>query len=174
MPVLPLQQTSASKIAQRKGPHVMSPERNAMTLVRRRFLQLAAVATAASGATGVVLAQAPQGGPKLTQILRNDLQGQDQKVQETIVNVLEMAPGVGAPWHMHPDAQEVLFVIEGTLTVEIEGQGTRVLKAGEIALMPANIAHLARNDGSGGARALVTHSRADKEKPFVVAVKRAT
>ena len=143
-----------------------------MTLVRRRFLQLAAVATAAS--PGVALAQSPQGGPRLTQILRNDLQGQHQKVQETVVNVLEMAPGVGAPWHMHPDAQEVLFVIDGNLTIEIEGQGTRVLKAGEIALMPANIAHLARNDGSGGARALVTHSRADKEKPFVVAVKRAT
>jgi quercetin dioxygenase-like cupin family protein len=84
-----------------------------------------------------------------------------------------MAPGVGAPWHMHPDAQEILFVIEGNLTVEIEGQGSRVLKTGDIALMPANIAHLARNDSSGGARALVTHSRGDKEKPFVVAVKRA-
>ena len=61
-----------------------------------------------------------------------------------------------------------------SLTVEIEGQGTKVLKAGEIALMPAEVPHLARNDGIGGARALVTHSRADKEKPFVVAVKRAT
>ena len=60
------------------------------------------------------------------------------------------------------------------MTVEIEGQGTKLLKAGEIALMPAEVPHLARNDGTGGARALVTHSRADKEKPFVVAVKRAT
>ncbi len=144
-----------------------------MTLVRRRFLRLAAAAVAAPATTGIVLAQAPQGGPKLTQILRNDLQAQDQKVQETVVNVLEMAPGVGAPWHMHPAAQEILFVIEGSL-IEIEGQGTKVLKAGEIALMPAEVPHLARNDGIGGARALVTHSRADKEKPFVVAVKRAT
>jgi quercetin dioxygenase-like cupin family protein len=135
-----------------------------MRLVRRRFLRLAAAALAAPATTGIALAQAPQGGPKLTQILRNDLQAQDQKV----------APGVGAPWHMHPAAQEILFVIEGSLTVEIEGQGTKVLKAGEIALMPAEVPHLARNDGIGGARALVTHSRADKEKPFVVAVKRAT
>ncbi len=148
---------------------------DAMTLIRRRFLQLtAAVATATPTSTGAVLAQGLQGGPKLTQILRNDLQGQDQKVQETVVNILEMAPGVGAPWHMHPGAQEILFVTEGSLTVEIEGQETRVLKAGEIALMPAEIPHLARNDGSGGARALVAHSRSDKEKPFVVAVKRAT
>ena len=145
-----------------------------MTFVRRRFLRLAVAAVAAPATTGMALDQAPQGGPKLTQILRKDLQAQDQKVQETVVNVLEMAPGVAAPWHMHPAAQEILFVIDGSVTVEIEGQGTKVLNAGEIALMPAEVPHLARNDGTRGARALVTHSRADKEKPFVVAVKRAT
>jgi quercetin dioxygenase-like cupin family protein len=144
-----------------------------MTLVRRRFLQLAAAAAAVPTSTGPVLAQASQGGPKLTQILRNDLRGQDQKVQETVVNILEMAPGVTAPWHMHPGAQELLFVIEGSVTVEVEGQGITVLKSGEIVLIPAEIPHLARNDSSSGSRALVTHSRADKEKPFVVVVKRA-
>ena len=143
-----------------------------MTLVRRRFMQLAAAA--AAGGTQTVSAQAPQGGPKLTQILRNDLQGQDQKVRETVVNVLEMPAGTAAPWHMHPGAQEILFVIEGSVTVEIEGQAPTVLKAGQIALIPAEIPHLARNDGNGGARALVTHSRADKDKPFVVVVKRGT
>jgi len=145
-----------------------------MTLIRRRFLQLAAAVAATPVSTEIVLAQAPQGGPKLTQILRSDLRGQDQKVQETVVNVLEMTPGAAAPWHMHPGAQEVLFVIEGSVTVEIEGQGPKVLKSGEIVLIPAELPHLARNDGSAGARALVTHSRADKERPFVVAVKRAT
>jgi quercetin dioxygenase-like cupin family protein len=145
-----------------------------MALVRRRFLQLAASAATAPTATGIVLAQAPQGGPKLTQILRNDLQGQDQTVRETVVNVLDVPAGAAAPWHMHPGAQEVLFVIEGSLAVEIEGRGTSMLKAGEIALIPAEIPHLARNDSSSTARALVTHSRADKDKPFVVAVKRST
>ena len=144
-----------------------------MTLIRRRFLQLAAAVAATPVSTEIVLAQAPQGGPKLTQILRSDLRGQDQKVQETVVNVLEMTPGAAAPWHMHPGAQEVLFVIEGSVTVELEGQGPKVLKSGEIVLIPAELPHLARNDGSVGARALVTHSRADKEKPFVVGVKRA-
>ncbi len=145
-----------------------------MTLIRRHFLQLAAAVAAAPAGTGIALAQAQQGGPKLTQILRNDLQGQDQKVQETTVNVLEMPAGTAAPWHMHPGAQEILFVIEGNVTVEIEGQAPKVLKAGEIVLIPAEVPHLARSDGSGGARALVTHSRADKDKPFVVVVKRGT
>jgi quercetin dioxygenase-like cupin family protein len=145
-----------------------------MTLIRRRFLQLAATVAAAPFGIDSLSAQPTQGGPKLTQILRKDLQGQDEKVQETVVNVLEMAPGAAAPWHMHPAAQEILFVIEGSVTVEIEGQGSTVLKSGEIVLIPAEIPHLARNDGSGGAKALVTHSRADKAKPFVVAVKRGS
>jgi len=145
-----------------------------MALVRRRFLQLAASAAATPVGANVVLAQATQGGPKLTQILRSDLRGQEQTVRETVVNVLDMPAGAAAPWHMHPGAQEILFVIEGNLTVEIEGSGMSILKAGEIALIPAETPHLARNDSASPARALVTHSRADKDKPFVVAVKRST
>jgi quercetin dioxygenase-like cupin family protein len=145
-----------------------------MILARRRLLQLAAAAAAMSAGTETVLAQAAQGGPKLTQILRSDLNGQDRKVQETVANVLDMPAGSAAPWHMHPGAQEILFVIDGKVTVEIEGQPQAVLNAGEIVLIPAEVPHLARNDGSGAAKALVMHSRADKEKPFVVAVKRAT
>src|SRR5205823_3946959 len=39
--------------------------------------------------------------------------------------------GTAAPWHIHPGAQEILFVIEGSVTVEIEGQAPTVLKAGQ-------------------------------------------
>jgi quercetin dioxygenase-like cupin family protein len=145
-----------------------------MMLLRRRFLHLTGAAALLPITARIAAAQAPQAGPKLTQILRADLEGQNQKVQESVVNVLEMGPGVGAPWHMHPGAQELLFVFEGSLTLEIEGRGTKVLKAGEIGVIPAEIPHLARNDGSVPAKALVTHSRADKEKPLTVAVRRST
>jgi quercetin dioxygenase-like cupin family protein len=146
-----------------------------MLLVRRRFLHLAGAALALPAATRMALAQAAQGTPKLTLLLKADLRGQDQKVQETVVNVLEMAPGVGAPWHMHPGAQEMIFVLDGDLVVEVEGQGTKAVKAGEIILIPAEIPHLAKNDSANAmARALVTHSRADKDKPFLVVLKRPT
>src|SRR5262245_57124428 len=146
-----------------------------MMLVRRRFLHLAGAALALPAAARMALAQATQGAPKLTLLLKADLQGQDQKVQETVVNVLEMAPGVGAPWHMHPGGQEIIFALDGIFAVEVEGQGTKKVSAGEIILIPAEIPHLARNDSANTtARALVTHSRADKDKPFLVVLKRPT
>src|SRR5262245_29011515 len=146
-----------------------------MMLVRRRFLHLANAAVALPASVRMVLAQAAQETPKLTLLLKADLQGQDQKVQETVVNLLEMAPGVGAPWHMHPGAQEIIFVLDGDLAVEVEGQGTKAVKAGEVILIPAEIPHLARNHTSNAmTRAHVTHSRADKDKPFLVVLKRST
>jgi hypothetical protein len=56
-------------------------------MIRRHFLQLAAA--------GAMLPAASQIGstqrPKLAQLLRADLRGQNQSVQETVVNLLEMA-----------------------------------------------------------------------------------
>lgn len=144
-----------------------------MLLVRRGFLHLIAAMAMLPPSLRAAFSQAAA-GPKLTQILRADLQGQDNKVQETTANVLDLSPGAAAPWHMHPGAQELLYVLAGDITVEIEGQGVKLVKSGEITVIPADIPHLARNeDASRPAKALVVHSRSDKEKPFVVPVKRA-
>jgi quercetin dioxygenase-like cupin family protein len=142
------------------------------TLARRRVLLALGAAAFPVGRPG--WAQPSQTTPKLTQVLKADLLGQDQKVQETVVNILEMAPAAAAPWHMHPGAQEIIFVLEGNLTVESDGRPRQEVKAGGIILIPAETPHLARNDGTAMARALVTHSRADKEKPFLVVLKQPT
>jgi quercetin dioxygenase-like cupin family protein len=105
--------------------------------------------------------------------LKTDLQRQGQTVQETVVNLLEMAPFASAPWHMHPGAQEIIFIIDGKLVVEVEGEGSREVTSGATALISAETPHLVRNDSTQvTARALVIHSRADKEKPFLVALKK--
>src|SRR5262249_31346899 len=90
-----------------------------MQIIRREFLGLSGLAVAAPSIATIALAQA-QAGPKLTQILRKDLEGQDHVVQETVLSIVEFPPGAAAPWHMHPGAQELLHVIEGNLVVEIE------------------------------------------------------
>ena len=144
-----------------------------MIYIRRSFLQMASATLALPAISRICDAQPSQGGPRLTQLLKADLQRQGQMVQETVVNLLEMAPSASALWHMHPGAQEIIFIIDGKLVVEIEGEGSREVASGATALIPAETPHLVRNDSAQAtARALVIHSRADKEKPFLVAFKK--
>ena len=104
-----------------------------MKIIRREFLFLSGTTVVVPAMSKFALAQA-QAGPKLTQILRNDLEGQGQVVQETVVSVVEFGPGTAAPWHTHPGAQELLYVIDGSLVVEVEGKGISLLKTEKRAL----------------------------------------
>lgn len=143
-----------------------------MNLVRREFLQLAATTATVTGIAPAASAQSTAAGPKLTQILRRDLERQSQVVQESVISVAEFGPGSAAPWHMHPGAQEILHVMEGNLVVEMKGTRPSALKTGESAIFPADVPHLARNEGTTLAKALVVHSRSAKDKPLVVVVTR--
>ena len=143
-----------------------------MTIIRRHFLTAAGAFIILPSAAEFVFAQAP-GTPKLTSILKKDMEGQDGKVQETVVSIVEFGPDVSAPWHMHPDAQETLYALEGNFTIEVEGRGLAGMKLGEAFIIPADVPHLARNDSTQTtAKALAVHSRGVKDKPFVVPVKR--
>jgi len=54
----------------------------------------------------------------------------------------------------------------------VDNEAPKQVDAGAVALIPAEIPHLVRNeDTQTPARALVTHSRSDKEKPFVISLK---
>lgn len=143
-----------------------------MPIVRREFLRLSGAVAAAPVFADIALAQTPA-APKLTQILRNDLAGQDQIVQETVLSIVEFPPGSAAPWHIHPGAQELLHVTEGSVRVELEGKGSTLLRAGEAVIIPAEVVHSARNDSTvTTGKALVVHSRAAKDKPLMVVVKK--
>ena len=74
---------------------------------------------------------------------------------------------------MHRGAQELLYVIEGEITLDVEGRGTNTLKAGSIGLLPADIPHLARNESSKmPAKTLAIHSRSEKATPLLRLLKR--
>ena len=157
---------------------IENPDCAHLPISRRIALRIACafpVAAAFAGPTSkTVRAQGYAAtGPKFTQLLRRDLEGQGHQVQESIVILAEFQPGQGSPWHNHPGAQEILYVLEGTVTAEVEGRATATIKAGEVVLIPAEVPHLVRNDGTSvPARALVTYSRADKEKPLLVVVRK--
>jgi quercetin dioxygenase-like cupin family protein len=141
--------------------------------VRRRFLQIAGAALTASAASPAAWPQTPSGAPKGSQILRRDLEGQGQKVEETVVTIVEFAPGAAAPWHAHPGAQELLFGLDGQLTVEVDGQPLTTINVGDTGVIPGDVLHTARNESTSAAKVVVVHSRSDKAKPLIVVAKKS-
>src|SRR5262249_41544042 len=63
-----------------------------MKIIRREFLFLSGITVAVPAMSKFARAQT-QAGPKLTQVLRKDLENQGQLVQETVVSVVEFGPG---------------------------------------------------------------------------------
>ena len=144
-----------------------------MNIIRRQFLYLSGFGLTLPVLSRLAQAQVQQGAPKFNQLLRKDLDGQGQAVQETVVIGADFGPGTVSPWHLHPGAQELLFVTEGKLTLEVDGQGTRVIDAGDGGFIAADVAHQVKNDNtSANAKALVVFSRSAKDKPLLVRVTR--
>jgi len=146
---------------------------NIMKLVRREFLQLAGAVITISEASHSAAAQELTGAPSQTELLRSDLVGQDYKVTETLVTMVAFPPGAVSSWHVHPGAQELVFGLEGKLTLEIEGRGTKSIGAGETGLVPSDVPHTVRNEtASEPAKILVVYSRSDKDQPVRVDLKK--
>ena len=52
---------------------------------------------------------------------------------------------------------------------EVDGQEATMIAAGDVALIPPDVPHSVRNDDANvSVKALVIHSRADKQKPLLV------
>jgi quercetin dioxygenase-like cupin family protein len=63
-------------------------------------------------------------------------------------------PGLGSPWHVHPEEDEWFYVLEGTLTFYV-GDTRLDLTAGGFAFGPKNVPHTFIGTGPEPARALV-------------------
>ena len=124
----------------------------------------AAALLAASALTNVALAQ--QLG-----VTRNDLQRHDLSTpgREAIQTIVSIAQGVTAPRHSHP-GEEVIYVLEGVLEYQLDGQPPVTLKAGDVLFIPAGVVHSAKNVGSGNGAELATYI-VEKGKPLVVRAK---
>ena len=91
--------------------------------------------------------------------------------QEVLVSTSTWQPGFSLPLHMHPEAHEITYVVEGEQTFEIEGVGTKVVKAGEAIYTPPNTPHFGRNASNGVSKTIVFRVKA-KDQPVSVEVKR--
>lgn len=50
-------------------------------------------------------------------------------------------------WHSHPEADELFWVIEGDLTLELRGEPDEQLSDGELGVVPAGVEHRPVADG---------------------------
>jgi quercetin dioxygenase-like cupin family protein len=101
-------------------------------------------------------------------IERTDLQQHDLSApgRQVVQNRVEISPEAPAFRHKHP-GEEIIYVLEGELEYQIEGQPTRTVKAGDALMVPAETVHAVKNVGSGNAAELATYV-VEKGKPLIV------
>ncbi|HEU4728629.1 MAG TPA: cupin domain-containing protein, partial [Kofleriaceae bacterium] len=103
-------------------------------------------------------AQAP--GFKRVELQRHDLPVKDH---EAVTARGEFQPGAVVARHSHP-GEEIGYVVEGELTLEIDGKPPQKLKAGEAFFIPAGTVHAAKNQAKTGATVVSTYL-VEKGKP---------
>jgi quercetin dioxygenase-like cupin family protein len=80
------------------------------------------------------------------------------KNPQVTVTMVEIPPGVDVGWHEHPNIRYV-YVIDGTLTIELEDGTRRDFPAGTIFVEAVRTRHHGLNKGSTPARVLfIDHS----------------
>ena len=102
---------------------------------------------------------------KRTELQRHDLSTPGREVVQVRV---DFPPGVGVPKHTHP-GEEIVYVLEGTLEYDLEGQPPVTLKAGEVMFIPAGTVHTAKNVGSGNGSEVSAYI-VEKGKPLATMV----
>lgn len=132
----------------------------------RMILILGVAALIAGSGMAPDTAQAQQAGTRRTDLQRHDLSAPGREVVQVRV---DFDPGYVAPRHTHP-GEEIIYVIEGTLKYEIEGQPTRTVKPGDVLFVPAGAIHTATNVGTGNGAELATYI-VEKGKPLLTLVK---
>jgi quercetin dioxygenase-like cupin family protein len=108
--------------------------------------------------------------PQPQGLTRADIQEHDLSIPGRVViqNRVDISPDAPVFRHKHP-GEEVIYVLEGSIQYDIDGQPSIKVSAGEGLTVPADTIHAATNIGTGNAAELATYI-VEKDKPFLVAV----
>jgi quercetin dioxygenase-like cupin family protein len=106
-------------------------------------------------------------GQQAPGLWRTDLQQQDLSVpgREVIQSRVDIGPEAPLVKHTHP-GEEIIYILEGSLEYQIEGQPPKTVHAGDALTVPAGVIHAVRNAGSGNAAELATYV-VKKGKPLL-------
>jgi quercetin dioxygenase-like cupin family protein len=124
------------------------------------------IVTAVSGAllAGVAALAAAQPAITRTVLQRADL---TTPGHEAVTARADFPVGGTTGRHTHP-GDEVSYVVEGTVTLEIDGAPAKTLKAGEVFFVPAGKVHSAT--AAGGKAIVIANYLVEKGKPLTAAV----
>jgi quercetin dioxygenase-like cupin family protein len=99
---------------------------------------------------------------KRTALLKTDLTAVAGK--EAVVLTVEGAPEVVIGRHYHP-GEEFIYVMEGAVTLEVEGKPPTTVRAGEVYHIPAQAVHGGKNPSATAAFKVLTFGVFDKGQP---------
>jgi quercetin dioxygenase-like cupin family protein len=113
------------------------------------------------------MSRTPQQAPGINRI---DLQQHDLSVpgREVIQNRVEITPEAFPFKHFHY-GEEIIYVLEGELEYQIQGEPGRTVKAGEALMVPAEAVHAVKNVGGDAGAELATFV-VEKGKPLITLV----
>jgi quercetin dioxygenase-like cupin family protein len=114
---------------------------------------------------GLVLAREGDGAAKVeTQdLFLKDYAGDPE--EEVKAQLYIFPAGAILPWHIHPDADEIAYVIEGTFTFQRAGEEPKVMKAGEADYVAPNVVHRGMNLSDAPVKLFVVRIK-PKDKPL--------
>jgi quercetin dioxygenase-like cupin family protein len=132
------------------------------------MLTLALVVGILAGMVGNHVLNAQPEPVKRTMLLKTDLTGIEGK--EGLVYIIEVAPGATVPKHYHP-GHELAYLLEGSVTLEVEGKPAMTLKAGDTNHIPSKVVHSGTNASTTAPAKFVVFGRYEKSQPDTTLVK---
>ena len=134
-----------------------------------RKLVFLGVVSLVLAAVGFEALHAQQAAPA---IKRDTVLKQDMTIpgREVIMAEVELPPGTSEGLHTHPSAELFGFVVDGEISVEIQGKPPATLKAGDHFYFAPGVVHQNANRSSAPAKTYVVFV-AEKGKPLTVEAK---
>ncbi len=130
-------------------------------------LALGVLVGIAIGLAGARILSAQQPEIKRTELLRTELP--DVAGKEAVVFTAEIPAGVVTGKHRHPGS-ELIYVLDGSYVLEVEGKGRLPLKAGDARLAAPGEVHAANSVGSPRPSKVLVFLIAEKGQPLAIPV----
>ena len=120
------------------------------------------LATASVAFTAAVEAQTPAPAPAIKRTILQRIDVPPDR--EVVVAIAEIPAGMSAGRHTH-FGPETGTVLEGSSSLEVEGETPKLLKAGDSYVIPAGKVHDAKAVGDTSVKVIATYI-VEKGKPF--------